>query len=69
MTPTSFFKRLVGSTQTIEAMGSAVTFRPTGELVPLLLERARQLRRAQRGGNNLLPRVWPGKGYDRPAIG
>jgi hypothetical protein len=27
------------------------------------------LRRVQRGRNHLLPRVWPGTGYDRPAIG
>lgn len=44
-------------------------FRPTGELVALLVERARQLRRAQRGRTHVLPRVWPGTGYDRPAIG
>lgn len=44
-------------------------FRPTGELVALLVERARQLRRAQRGRTHLLPRVWPGTGYDRPAVG
>jgi hypothetical protein len=44
-------------------------FRPTGELVALLVERARQLRRAQRGRTHLLPRVWPGSGYDRPAVG
>jgi hypothetical protein len=42
--------------------------RPTGELVALLVERARQLRRVQRG-RNLPPRVGPGTGYDRPAIG
>ena len=39
-------------------------FRPTGELVALLLERARQLRRAQRGRMDRLPRVWPRAGYD-----
>ena len=44
-------------------------FRPTGELMALLVERARQLRRVQRGRTHLLPRVWPGTGYDRPAIG
>src|SRR3712207_1123596 len=32
-------------------------FRPTGELVALLLERSRQLRRAQRLQD--VPRVWP----------
>jgi hypothetical protein len=37
--------------------------------VALLIERARQLRRVQRGRNHLLPRVRPGSGYDRPAIG
>jgi hypothetical protein len=120
-TSTSFFKCLVGPTQTIEPTSPAVTlryalpsdtdtiyrlaqldsdraprgvvlvaevggelwaaislddhhvvadpFRPTGVLVALLVERARQLRRAQRGRNHLLPRVWPGTGYDRPAIG
>ncbi len=44
-------------------------FQPAGELVALLVERAHQLRRVQRGRNHLLPRVWPGTGYDRPAIG
>jgi hypothetical protein len=44
-------------------------FRPTGELVALLVERARQLRRAEHGRTHLLPRVWPGTGYDRPAMG
>jgi hypothetical protein len=34
-------------------------FRPTGELVALLSERARQLRRRSRGRGHLLPRVWP----------
>jgi hypothetical protein len=43
-------------------------FRPTGELVALLVERARQLRRKQRGRTHLLPRVWPGTGYDRAAL-
>jgi hypothetical protein len=47
----------------------ADAFRPTGELVALLAERARQLRRVQRGRNHLLPRVWPGTGYARPAVG
>jgi hypothetical protein len=42
-------------------------FRPTGELVALLLERARQLRRAARGRTQTLPRVWPEAGYDHPA--
>jgi hypothetical protein len=43
-------------------------FRPAGELVMLLVERARQLRHAQGGGNDPLPRVWPGRGYELPAI-
>ncbi len=43
-------------------------FRPTGELVALLLERARQLRRSQSGRIAGLPRVWPESGYDRTAI-
>ena len=43
-------------------------FRPTSELVALLVERARQLRRMQRGRTHSLPRVWPGAGYDRPAL-
>lgn len=42
-------------------------FRPTGEVVALLTERARQLRRASRGRTNSLPRVWPESGYDHPA--
>jgi hypothetical protein len=41
-------------------------FRPTGELVALLVERARQLRRAQRISE--LPRVWPTAGYERAAL-
>jgi hypothetical protein len=43
-------------------------FRPTGELVALLVQRARQLRRSRRGRLDGLPRVWPHAGYDRPAI-
>jgi hypothetical protein len=43
-------------------------FRPTGELVALLVERARQLRGKQSGRTHELPRVWPGAGYDRPAL-
>ena len=43
-------------------------FRPTGELVSLLLERARQLRRARRDRRPLLPQVLPGAGYDRAAM-
>src|SRR5215213_3131160 len=39
-------------------------FRPTGELVALLVERSRQLRRARRGRMERLPRVWPRAGYD-----
>jgi hypothetical protein len=42
-------------------------FRPTGELVALLAERGRQLRRASRGRTETLPRVWPKAGYDHPA--
>ena len=42
-------------------------FRPTGELVALLVERARQLRRAARDRAQPLPRVWPKAGYDHPA--
>ena len=41
-------------------------FRPTGELVALLVERSRQLRRARRTAD--VPRVWPRSGYDRPAL-
>lgn len=40
-------------------------FRPTGELVALLVERARQLRRVRRDGD--APRVWPRRGYDNVA--
>jgi hypothetical protein len=43
-------------------------FRPTGELVALLFARARQLRRAENGRVQGLPRVWPRAGYDRAAI-
>jgi hypothetical protein len=43
-------------------------FRPTGELVALLVERARQLRGSQRGRRHALPRVWPETGYDRAAL-
>lgn len=42
-------------------------FHPTGELVALLAERARQLRRSERGGRRL-PHVWPEAGWDRAAI-
>jgi len=42
-------------------------FRPTGELVALLVARSRQLRRASRGRQDTLPRVWPKTGYDHPA--
>jgi hypothetical protein len=41
-------------------------FRPTGELVALLAERSRQLRRARRHQD--IPRVWPRTGYDRAAL-
>jgi hypothetical protein len=43
-------------------------FRPTGELVALLVARARQLRRAENGRTADLPRVWPAAGYDSPAL-
>ena len=42
-------------------------FRPTGELLALLVARARQLRRG-RHGTRRFPRVWPETGYDRAAI-
>jgi hypothetical protein len=42
-------------------------FRPTGELLALLTERARQLRRSERGRRRL-PRVWPEHGWDRAAM-
>ena len=44
-------------------------FRPTGELVALLVERARQLQRRDRGRLHGLPRVWPHGGTDRIALG
>ena len=44
-------------------------FRPTGELVAMLVVRARQLRRAERDGSRRPPRVWPEAGYDRAAAG
>ena len=37
-------------------------FRPTGELVALLTERARQMHRSERGRTHVLPRVWPAAG-------
>jgi hypothetical protein len=43
-------------------------FRPTGEVVSLLVERARQLHRKGRGRAHVLPRVWPETGYDRAAL-
>jgi hypothetical protein len=43
-------------------------FRPTGELVALLLARARQLRRTESGRLQALPHVWPETGYDRAAL-
>jgi hypothetical protein len=43
-------------------------FRPTGELVALLVARARQLRRAENGRRQGLPRVWPETGHDRAAL-
>ncbi len=42
-------------------------FRPTGEVVALLAQRARQLRRSERGPRLGLPRFWPETGYDRAA--
>jgi hypothetical protein len=41
-------------------------FRPTGELMALLVERSRQLRRARRTAD--VPRVWPSTGYERAAL-
>jgi hypothetical protein len=41
-------------------------FRPTGELVAMLLERARQMRSTPRTPE--LPSVWPRTGYDRAAL-
>jgi hypothetical protein len=71
MTSTSFFKRLVGPTQTIEPTGSALTLRYAVPSDTDTIDRLAQLDsdRAPRGRNHLLPRVWPGTGYDRPAIG
>jgi hypothetical protein len=43
-------------------------FRPTGELVALLLARARQVRRTERDRLGALPRVWPERGYENPAL-
>ena len=40
-------------------------FRPTGELVALLLERSRQIKRSRTHGP--IERVWPKAGYDHPA--
>jgi hypothetical protein len=41
-------------------------FRPTGELVAMLLERSRQVRATPRTPD--LPSVWPSTGYDRAAL-
>jgi hypothetical protein len=41
-------------------------FRPTGELVAMLLERARQMRATPRTAD--LPSVWPRTGYERAAL-
>ena len=41
-------------------------FHPTGELMALLVERSRQLRRARRTAD--VPRVWPSTGYERAAL-
>ncbi len=43
-------------------------FRPTGEHVALLVQRARQLRRSSLGTLDRVPRVWPEAGYDRAAL-
>ena len=51
-----------------DSQAIADPFRPTGELVALLVERARQLRRSRRGRRLGLPRVWPETGYDRAAF-
>jgi hypothetical protein len=51
-----------------DAHSVADPFRPTAELVALLVERARQLRREHRGRMHRLPRVWPEAGYDRAAL-
>jgi len=42
-------------------------FRPTSELIALLVERARQLRRSQRSPRYAVPGAWAGAGYDRAA--
>ena len=42
-------------------------FRPTGELVALLGERARQIHRAARGRTETIAPVWPTAGYDHAA--
>ena len=42
-------------------------FRPTGELVALLSERARQIHRAARGRTETTVAVWPKAGYDHAA--
>jgi hypothetical protein len=39
-------------------------FRPSGELAFLLAQRARGIRRAERGRMERLPRVWPAHGAD-----
>jgi hypothetical protein len=44
-------------------------FRPTGELVALLVERARQLKRRDRGRLHGLPRVWPAGSAEHIAWG
>ena len=49
-----------------DAHAVADPFHPTGELVALLVERARQLHRSR--GTLDAPRVWPRTGYDRPAF-
>jgi hypothetical protein len=42
-------------------------FRPTGELVALLSERARQIHRAARGRTETIAPVWPKATYDHAA--
>ena len=76
-----FFKRILGPRQTIEPVGAALTLRyavpaDTDAIDGLAqLDSARAPRGvvlvAEVGGgrNHLLPRVWPGTGYDRAAIG
>jgi hypothetical protein len=43
-------------------------FRPTGELLALLVERARQLGRTESRRRHRLPRVWTHAGWERAAL-